>query len=108
MKKIIAITLIFLIALCLKAAAQQPGDSKPMASRSSFKGRHELRREKRVQHNSRNLTQKNERIAKSNQKDGLMRVYGIHRNKPKKEKKGSEPKESAEPKVATDKIKTKD
>lgn len=56
-----------LLALCLftgfKAVAQEPGDSKVLASKSSVKGRHELKMEKKVKKRERKNAKAQERAA---------------------------------------------
>lgn len=57
----------YLLTLCLffglKAAAQDPGDSKVLASKSSVKGRHELKKEMHVKKRERKNAKEQERKA---------------------------------------------
>jgi hypothetical protein len=57
----------YLLTLCLffglKAAAQEPGDSKGLASKSSVKGRHELNREMKIKKRERKNAKEQERKA---------------------------------------------
>lgn len=86
MKKIITLVLFFFLTFRLEGVAQQPGDKKPLASNSSFKGRRELRKEKRVQRKEKKLTKKNERIGKSTQKDVQVSKFGIPKKRKHKER----------------------
>lgn len=60
-------TIKYLLALCLlfglRVAAQEPGDSKVLASKSSVKGRHELNREMKIKKRERRNAKEQERKA---------------------------------------------
>jgi len=86
MKKIILLVLFFFLTSYSDGVAQFPGDKKPLASNSSFKGRRELRKEKRIQRKEKKVLKKNERIAKSTQKDVQVSKFGIPRKKKHKER----------------------
>ncbi|MGZ3900884.1 MAG: hypothetical protein ACXVNM_12805 [Bacteroidia bacterium] len=57
----------YLLTLCLfcglRAVAQEPGDSKVLASKSSVKGRHELKMENKVKKRERRNAKSQERAA---------------------------------------------
>lgn len=60
-------TIKYLLTLCLffglKANAQEPGDTKVLAGKTSVKSRYELRKEKRVKQRERHNAKKQERTA---------------------------------------------
>ncbi len=89
-------TLLLLLSLFFSVAgrAQQPGDSKPLASNNSWKGKKELRKEKNVLKRDRKLTVKNERHAVNRQKDSYSIKFGV-KHKKKKNKKSKEKDRSA-------------
>lgn len=81
MKTIVKLIVLFSFLFCLKGHAQDPG---PMASNSSFKGKRELRKEKRILRSERSHTRSNEhKIGRSTRKFAGTR-FGTH--KPKKKK----------------------
>ncbi len=72
---------------CLNVSAQQPGDSKPLASNSSFKGKRELMREKKIKKRGDNVLKRNLRHASNRQKENYSVKFGVkHKKKHKKEK----------------------
>lgn len=86
MKKIMILTLLVLGCLCGESFAQQPGDSKPMASLSSRKGRKELRMEKKERRRENKVLAKNERQARREQKETTRSKHAIHRKRKSKSK----------------------
>lgn len=95
MKKMISFVLLLVACCYMEGTAQQPGDSKPLASTHSFKARRELMHEKQVKRREHKLLAKNERHSRHKQKDTYSLKFGgahkkRHHNKEKnKEKKGT-------------------
>jgi hypothetical protein len=87
MKKLVMAVLLALF-FCLEVTAQQPGDSKPLASNNSVKGQRELMRENRVHQRSQRVLKKNLRHATNRQKDNYSVKFGVkHKKKHRKGKK---------------------
>lgn len=63
MKTVTKCLLILSLLFGLRAAAQEPGDSKMLASKSSVKGRHELSREMKIKKRERKNAKRQERAA---------------------------------------------
>jgi hypothetical protein len=63
MKTIIKYALVFCLLFSLKGVAQEPGDSHPLADKTTLKGKKELRREKRIKKAERKNAKKQERLA---------------------------------------------
>lgn len=87
MKTITTLLLLLSLFFSIGSRAQQPGDSRPLASNNSVKGKRELRKEKRVLKRDRKLTAKNEKHAVNRQKDSYSIKFGAkHKNKKKMNK----------------------
>ncbi|MCE3226960.1 MAG: hypothetical protein K0S32_1511 [Bacteroidetes bacterium] len=87
--------LLFCLMFGLKATAQQPGDSKPLASNNSMSGRKELKREKKVQKYSKRNAKEQERKAwkkSPNNKKFSLGKKSKKKVKTKKNKEKSKPK----------------
>jgi hypothetical protein len=93
MKKMITLVFFFVVMLCKEGTAQEPGDSKPLASTHTMKARRELKHEKQVHKRDRKLVAKNERHARHFQKDTYSLKFTGRKKRPKekkhKEKKGT-------------------
>jgi hypothetical protein len=91
MKTIIKYSLIFCLLFSLKGIAQEPGDSYPIADKTTLKGKKELRREKKIKRHARRNTKKQEHLAakKNKVKKYTIRLWSAKRKKVKnKEHKG--------------------
>lgn len=91
MKTAIKYLIVFCLFLGFKSVAQQPGDSKPMASNSSVKGRHELNNERKIKKRSMGNAKKQERTAFK--KSPLNKKFNLgkkSKKKPRKIKKNKE------------------
>src|SRR5438445_3447161 len=84
MKKMITLALLLSLFFCIEVRAQQPGDSKILASNASMKGKRELRKEKRVEHRKKHLLKKNVRHAVSRSKDKYTMHFGAKSKRKKK------------------------
>lgn len=85
MKSLIKYLIMFCVFFSVNAVAQQPGDSKPMASNSSVKGRHELNKEKKVKKRSMSNAKSQERAAFK--KSPLNKNFNLGKKSKKKAKK---------------------
>jgi len=74
----------YLIALFLLISftlpAQEPGDTRPLADNSTFKGRREIKREKRIKHPDKYAAKHNEKKAMKKRDYGKKIIIG-KRNK---------------------------
>jgi len=71
MKKMIIVWMMFSLLLSLGAVAQGPGDSRPLAEKSSSQGKRELRKESRVKSNDRKHNKKLEKDARKKAKKSM-------------------------------------
>ncbi|MBA3664698.1 MAG: hypothetical protein H0W61_10885 [Bacteroidetes bacterium] len=94
MKTLIKCLFVFCLFFGFQANAQQPGDSKVLASKTSVKGRHELKRENHVKKRERKNAKEQER--KAFKKSPLNKHFNLgkksrkrhskkHKDAPKKE-----------------------
>src|ERR1700741_225411 len=96
MKKMISFVFLLAVFFCMEGTPQEPGDSKPLASKNGTKARRELTHEKRVKQRDRKLLARNEHHMRHQQKNTYSikfvgrkkRHPGKHKEK-NKEKKGS-------------------
>lgn len=83
MKKILSLIIAFSVFFCVQGIAQDTRDSK-ISNKTTFKGKRQLRKEKRIQRNASTVTASNAKAAKKrNAKGGLPRSS---RKQNKKEK----------------------
>ncbi|MBI2721694.1 MAG: hypothetical protein HYX39_05930 [Bacteroidetes bacterium] len=82
--------LIFCLFFGLKSIAQQPGDSRVMASKNSIKGRSELKKENNVKNRSRKNAKNQERAAFK--KSPLNKNFNLGKKSKKHMKKSKEKK----------------
>jgi hypothetical protein len=64
MKNRIKFLLLFSLLFCLKSVGQKPGDKKVLSDNSTFKGKVELWREKKVQRHEKRMEKRHERRAR--------------------------------------------
>jgi hypothetical protein len=99
MKNLFKYLLVFSFLFSLNCVAQEPGDSKPLASKSTMKGRKELRKERKVKKHSDGNAKKQERSAIKRSKVKHYTVGKSKKMRPRKsknkEKKTDEPKEKS-------------
>jgi hypothetical protein len=96
MKLMIKYLLFFCLLFGLKVTAQQPGDSRPLASNGTMGGRKELKREKKVQKHSKRNAKEQERKAwkkSPNNKNFTLGKKSKKRVKVKKNKEKDAPKD---------------
>ncbi|MCE3259041.1 MAG: hypothetical protein K0S12_682 [Bacteroidetes bacterium] len=96
MKPIIKYLLFFCLLFGLKATAQEPGDSRPLASNSSIGGRKELKREKKVKKQSYRNAKEQER--KAWKKSPNNKKFKLGKKSRKKVKKNKEKRNKDKPK----------
>jgi hypothetical protein len=87
MKTILKLMLLFSLMFCLEGYAQDPG---PLASNNSFKGKRELRKEKKILRSERANTRRNERKVSQSTRDFAGTKFGTHK-RPKKNKSKAAP-----------------
>lgn len=87
MKKILLFIIAFSVFFCLQSVAQNTGDSK-VSNKTTFKGKRQLKKEKRIHKNASNVTASNAKAAKKrNAKGGIPRGS----KKPDKNKEKNKP-----------------
>ena len=91
MKNILKCLLLFSLFFSLENMAQKPGDTKVLSDNSTYKGRVELRKEKRVQHRKEKMDKKNERKARRKNSAGGLPEKSVRTKKNSKEKRKAKP-----------------
>lgn len=86
MNKIISLALLLSLLFCARGVAQEPGDSKPLASHTSAKGKRELRKEKKVLRKKQKVQRQNQREARDKQDEAAKSKFHFKRKKKSKEK----------------------
>ncbi len=81
----------FSIFFCVDCIAQKPGDSKAPIDNTTFKGKRELRKRKRVQKRTMKLADQNERKSRKENNMGLTSNHKTQKKKQLKERKKSKP-----------------
>ncbi|MGZ3864889.1 MAG: hypothetical protein ACXVC6_07975 [Bacteroidia bacterium] len=87
----IKLLLLFLFIILLKSNAQKPGDTQVLSDNSSFKGRRELNREKKVLRHERKLDKRAARKAKKKNTKPTLVKEEAKRKKQGKEKRKAKP-----------------
>jgi len=92
MKKIMTLIFTFTLIFFVRVYPQQPGDSRPLSDNTTFKGKRQLHREKKIHKASVTLASKNEKSARREHKLGTMNHHNSkskqiakHNRKVKKE-----------------------